>query len=311
MHSPDDKHSAPTATTSSSYPDLRNIITNDDLSSITMRKRKKPEDYNDFKEEITKIHVEINTLNNHFTEELSKFRTDMLSFLENFAKNQIENTSQIRQDLIDVKTQLTSINQFTDSLATEQKAIKSDLSKLEIKSNQTEQKLLQLETHVNMIKTNTLPDFKQREDLVLEIQERYIRSKNVIFAGIPELEDVNKSDRLQCEKQQVFTILKSVYESDKCPNIMKCWRLGKYNPGKTRLIKVCLESQETALFLLRNKDKLTNQNISIFSDQTPSQQKYLQEIKSELNRRQENGESDICIKYVKGIPTITKTHSKN
>lgn len=57
------------------------------------------------------------------------------------------------------------------------------------------------------------------------------------------------------------------------PNPKKIFRIGKYNPDKTRRIKVCFDKPDPAMILLRNKDKTPN-NIKLFSDQTPPQQKF-------------------------------------
>lgn len=94
------------------------------------------------------------------------------------------------------------------------------------------------------------------------------------------------------------------------PKPIKIFRIGKYDAGKSRRVKVCYETTGPAKLLLRNKDKLPK-DIKIFSDQTPAQHKYLQELKDELSRRQANGESDIIIKYINGTPAITKTAPKN
>ena len=50
----------------------------------------------------------------------------------------------------------------------------------------------------------------------------------------------------------------------------------------------------------------------IYSDQTPNQQIYLQNLKEEMTRRNNEGEEDLTIKYIKGIPKIVKNNkSKN
>jgi hypothetical protein len=39
-------------------------------------------------------------------------------------------------------------------------------------------------------------------------------------------------------------------------------------------------------------------------DQTPAQKKYVDTLKEELNKRTENGEKDLSIRYIKGLPKI-------
>ncbi|KAJ8950953.1 hypothetical protein NQ318_008394 [Aromia moschata] len=46
------------------------------------------------------------------------------------------------------------------------------------------------------------------------------------------------------------------------------------------------------------------------NDKTERQQKYLKSVQSELKDRVQYGEKDITIKYIKGIPTITKIPAK-
>lgn len=311
--SPNDKPKASMAvatTTSSSYPDLRTLNENDESQSITLRKRKKPEHEQEFKEEITKIHTEINTMNTQFTELITNFRNDIFASIEKLSKTQSDNMSQIRQDLSDLRTDLSSINQRADKLTTEQQQLKSDLTQLASKSDITEQKLKQIETQMSSLKTEPTSMFKQ-EELLHEMRERHDRQKNIIIAGVLELEDSNKANQENLEKQQIQKLLKPIYGDSNCPNITKCLRLGKYNASKNRLIKITLESQEIAQHILRNKDKITKSEIKIFSDQTPNQQKYLKELRTELQHRQENGETNISIKYSKGLPKIVSIPSKN
>lgn len=52
-------------------------------------------------------------------------------------------------------------------------------------------------------------------------------------------------------------------------------------------------------------------DVRIYSDQTPYQQKYLENLRRKLQERQENGEKDLFIKYKNGTPTIIKIHPKN
>lgn len=49
----------------------------------------------------------------------------------------------------------------------------------------------------------------------------------------------------------------------------------------------------------------------MYSDQTPSQRKLMLNLQKELAHRIQNGEPNLVIKYVKGIPKIMKDESKN
>ncbi|CAH2093989.1 unnamed protein product [Euphydryas editha] len=74
------------------------------------------------------------------------------------------------------------------------------------------------------------------------------------------------------------------------PKPIRVTRIGKYIPGKNRRVKVCYDAPYPAKCLLRNKDKLP-EHIKIFSDQTPTQQKYLKSLKEELEEPIRKGEA--------------------
>lgn len=105
-------------------------------------------------------------------------------------------------------------------------------------------------------------------------------------------------------------VITSLYEN--CPKPIKSIRLGKYIPTKNRPIKVCFDDTHTPRFLLRNKIKL-HENIQIYADQTPTQKQYWQSMKEELQTRTNNGEKDLIMKYIRGVPriVINKTNPKN
>lgn len=63
--------------------------------------------------------------------------------------------------------------------------------------------------------------------------------------------------------------------------------------------------------ILRSKDNQINPAIKVFSDQTPHQIAKFKNLKDELALRMSNGESNLKIKYIKGMPKIVETQPKN
>jgi hypothetical protein len=63
--------------------------------------------------------------------------------------------------------------------------------------------------------------------------------------------------------------------------------------------------------VMRNKNKRINsdlpRSISISDDKTSKQLEYLKNLRTELQLRRDNGEDNITIKYVKGIPSIIES----
>jgi len=84
-------------------------------------------------------------------------------------------------------------------------------------------------------------------------------------------------------------------------------RLGKFD-GKIRHLKISLDSASDDFKILGSSRKLKSDQIfnevRITSDKTPKQRLYLQNLRKELDKRRSDGESNLTIKYVKGIPSI-------
>lgn len=126
-----------------------------------------------------------------------------------------------------------------------------------------------------------------------------------------ESHNVEAKDRISHDAKEVQTIIKELATNNVTP--IKTMRLGKYVSGKNRPIKVLFNSAEIPKEIFRKKSKLSKKDIKIFSDQTPAQQSHMIELKNQLSKRQENGETDLTIKFIKGQPkivTITKNFTR-
>ena len=99
-------------------------------------------------------------------------------------------------------------------------------------------------------------------------------------------------------------------------NIKKVIRIGKVingNISKCRPLKVICKDSEDALDILRNRSKCKN-NVKINNDLTLMQREKLKRVKTELIERKSNGEMNLTLKYIRGVPTITtanKPEQKN
>ncbi|KAH9635671.1 hypothetical protein HF086_001462 [Spodoptera exigua] len=136
--------------------------------------------------------------------------------------------------------------------------------------------------------------FDVQQNLMLEFKDRCEREKNIIIAGIPETFDKKSTVRRNYDNEKIIELTTMLYEN--CPKHIKSMRLGKYDPNKSRLLKVYFDNNVTPKQLLKNKSKLPD-NIRIYSDQTPSQKAFMESLKQELHNRKENGEENLIIKY--------------
>lgn len=219
----------------------------------------------------------------------------------------------LHENVKEVFSQINEIKSSSSSIALEQNSINTKLTMLENKISINEKKIQTLESSTVISKPEislTNNDFKTSldETLIREIRDRNEREKNIIIAGVPEQNSRSAEERIQKDELDVMTITRLI--STDIPKPIKIIRLGKYNPSKNRRIKICYDTKETAKLILRNKSNLPD-NIRVYSDQTPAQQKYLQNLKEELSRLANDGQNDFTIKYINGIPTIIKITPKN
>lgn len=283
---------------SGSAPDLSTCIDIDQYSHVSLRKRKE--------------RTEVSECKSY----LESFRTEIMKFLEDFGKKQNENLTHICEEISDIKTEIKTIKLTTENFTKKFESINNEIQNIKSAYSITENKIRNIESELSNLKIEeTLnPSSKSpalvSEDLVIELKDRCDREKNIVIVGISEKNDNNYNSRRIYDEEEVFKVLKSMYED--CPKPINCIRLGKYIANKNRPIKVFFENSEVTKYLLRNKTKLP-ENIQVYSDQTPMQRRYLQSLKEVLNMRKSNGETDLIIKYVKGKPTIVtnKTNKKN
>lgn len=156
----------------------------------------------------------------------------------------------------------------------------------------------------DFINSSQVEQHLQQENIIQEAVERSLRAKNVILYNVPEgTEDcILANDILECIDLSLVVSPDDVI------------RVGKINEKKPRPIKLTCKNLETAKLVLRKGSALKNSKFSkifVNSDKTRQQQEYYKNIKNELNLRKDNGENNITIKYVNGIPKIVQNSRPN
>lgn len=246
--------------------------------------------------------------------EFERFTNEMRSFFSSFTDMQKESTNKMQRDMTEIKEQLNGIKVSTNLVIEDQNKIKVEIEKLKSQCDKNEQNISQLQTSVRLAKTSqpstsqSQPTSFTYEEVLLECQERTQRQKNIIVLGIPESLNDDNNDRFDYDRKEILNVLNTLNKN--CPEPVKMFRIGKFTPGKNRLIKVCFESEQTTLKLLRDRGNLQN-NIKIFSDQTANQQNHLKCLREELLQRQESGETHLTIRYIRGTPKIVSEQPKN
>lgn len=278
---------------SASLTDLRTLVKED--GKITLRKRKQ-----NFEAEVM--------------QEMTDLRTEMKNYFQAFGEKLNEISSNLCQEIVEVKNEIKNIKSATNILTSEQNDIKEELKRLKNQNCTFQEEITLLKSKLSTDnKTSSEVNKNQPqfdcEYMALEIEDRAKRQYNLIIGGICEISDKNSTTRREYDTNQALSIIQSIYKE--CPSPIRCMRLGKYNSEKSRYLKITFQQKETVINILRNKSNLTNDNVRILPDQTPMQIKYMKDQRAELLRRTESGESDLTIRYINGIPKIIRNAAKN
>lgn len=250
---------------------------------ITQRlKRKEPDDDAWIKSEFSDIKKQI---------------SELMAVLKLNSDSHSEKIDRLSEDITTIKNQVKGIGVTIENIILDQNNIKTRLEELDDTTLNIENKIELLESDLHKFKSEQPMNY---EEMFNEINQRNIRSKNIVIVGIPEPDTA--LDRQTYNNKEAEKITNAIYKE--CPKPIKVFRLGKYRNDRSRPLKVCFETEEPVKNILQNKNSTKLDHIKIYSDQTPQQRKHFQNLKEELKHRITNGESNLIIMYVKGTPKI-------
>lgn len=132
-----------------------------------------------------------------------------------------------------------------------------------------------------------------------ELRERCRRAANVILVGLAEITEGTD------ELVGVNTLLSSLGLGVEARQAV---RLGGNRGNRARPLKLVFESEREVFLIFKNKRLFASKNLIVKNDQTPREREYLAELRGELQRRIDEGESNLTIRYVNHTPAIV---SKN
>lgn len=201
-----------------------------------------------------------------------------------------------------------NVPSFADIVKSVNTNVEEKLAKLDEKvvsvNKSMEEKLAIVKQTAADSKNSFAEKWEQVEPTIQELQERENRTKNLLIFGMKEIEANSREGRSTQEISKVKALIHDIDEAVSFQNI-KTFRLGAYNAEKVRPIKVIMENKEDVLKILKKKASIQG-DCYIKNDQTPSQRAYLKNIVKDLQTRTTNGEKDLKIRYIMGIPKIVK-----
>lgn len=208
---------------------------------------------------------------------------------------------------------LTPLPGKVDTLITDVDRLNKNLESLNQRVSTNEDRIKALEDSLQngAAAANTMsPDA-----VIAEINDRQSRMNNVILYKVPESDHTNNADKKEHDRSKLLTILASANLSHE--DVRTFFRIGKRGSTGPRPIKLILKSRELALILTKNwnigtiaENDDTLINVSMTSDKTPNERSFLGNLRGELKKRIENGEPDLTIKYINGVPRIVSDKKK-
>lgn len=141
------------------------------------------------------------------------------------------------------------------------------------------------------------------ENFYDEIKDRERRSSNIMVYNVEESSDQDVSATINHDKSQVSKIFHIMNINE--DHISKVIRIGQVKKDSKRPIKIILKERNQVSLILRNKHKLKGKmNCVIDTDKTNLERSVCKKVHVEFKKRLEDGENNIKIRYIKGMPKI-------
>lgn len=202
----------------------------------------------------------------------------------------------------ELKSRLDVLTSRFDSLSTEIKNIREKVASLDAR-------VLSLESHSSITNLSSPVN-----EVIQEFSERERCKSNIIAYGIPESTSSNLASKFADDQQTIHSLISKL--SIVATANPKVVRLGKFSTSTPRPIKCIFNSPNLAADILSSL-RTTNlislgfpPKAKFVRDKTPLERKLLRTCHEELNSRTLNGETDLTITYLNGVPRVV-SRSKN
>lgn len=228
-------------------------------------------------------------------------RFDSVTAQMTLVLSKLDKLSNIPSDINTIKNELVSVNE--------------KLSSFEPRITEIEKRVETLEADVKRGQLHA-DGTAGVESVLEEINDRSRRLKNLILHDLPESGNNSMPKRVEHDNRLVSNLLIGFGINN--ANI-KSFRIGKSLTGnKPRPLKVVLDSVNDVNEFAKKFDssKLEGldpllSKVNFSRDKTLLERKHLANLRAELKRRSDAGETDLTIKYMQGVPKLVEKKSKN
>lgn len=169
-------------------------------------------------------------------------------------------------------------------------------------------RLVNIEAELRAMKSNTggnASASSEMDEVVSEIAERQRRARNVMIFGVAEAQGGGAEERKAADRQFVTTLFSFLGSN---ATVLKVLRVGTFTHDKKRPLKVVVSSEGDVLNIIRGAGILRGNDdyrgVSVSFDRTPRQIVQYKEVKRQLDSRKADGERNLKLRYVSGVPKI-------
>lgn len=169
-------------------------------------------------------------------------------------------------------------------------------------------RLVNIEADLRAMKSNTGCNASasfETDEVVSEIAERQRRSRNVMIFGVAEAQGSGAEERKAADNQFVTTLFSFLGSN---VTVVKVLRVGTFTQDRKRPLKVVVNSEGDVLNIIRGARRLREnvdyRGVSVSFDRTPRQISQYKEVKRQLDNRKADGERNLKLRYVSGVPKI-------
>lgn len=220
--------------------------------------------------------------------------------------------AKIQENIDSCFDEMTKINERVASVSKSLGVCEANISVIDKRSVKVENDLRVLHHQVQKVASHQRDDVTttaSTEEVLLELNERKLRERNLILFGIEESTAERREDRIRSDFKIVEECLRPLHDGIDFFRV-DIRRMGKYQAHNVRPLRVTLTDASDVKSILKNKNK-NRTSVKISSDQTPSQRNHLKQLQDQLKGLVEAGETNKTIKYINNMPRIVNKSPKN
>lgn len=215
---------------------------------------------------------------------------------------------ELRDDIIKIfKTEIKTITTKLQTLEEKIKSFETSIISIQEKQESHACQIKSLKEEVNKISSGSASG--NANEIFFEVEERLRRRKNIVVAGIGELESGSVSERQTHDETEVNNILNALNIDGNTATDVR--RVGRQRIGRTRLTRVTLDDESSRMKILRNAKSLRSispyKRIFLNPDRTPMEQLHHRTTFREFQERKKDGEDVIMYRG----KVILRTNFKN